>query len=237
MVELLRLIRNEDAPPPTNYAALQWWYPKVPHGLNDLVGLRYLVLVGPPSPTALYSDGGFRIHELPTALPRPFFAKRGELANDKQQRLELLAKPTFDPRAVVYLESQDPLPVDALPADGTARIALDLPERIVIELDVRASGWLVLSDRWTDGWKARIDGAEQPVLCADHAFRAVHVAPGMRELEFRYEPPSWRLGWLAACLGAFVALGWFLVAGGAARGALAPVLDRASRAQLSRPGC
>jgi hypothetical protein len=212
MVELLRLIRNDNAPPPTNYAALQWWFPRVPHGLDDLVGLRYLLLVGPPSPTALFSDGGFRIQELPTALPRPFFARRGELANDKVQRLELLARPSFDPREVVYLEAQDPLPVDPLPADGTARIALDLPERIVIELDVRASGWLVLSDRWTDGWKARVDGAPQPVLCADHAFRAVHVRPGMKTLEFRYEPPSWRQGWLAAGIGAFVALGWFLVA-------------------------
>ncbi len=217
MVELLRLFRNADAPQPTQYAALQWWFPKVPHGLNDLLGLRYLLLVGPPSPTALFCDGGFRIHELRSALPRPFFARRGEIVNDKQQRLALLASPAFDPRAVVYLESSEPLPLDPLPADGTARITLDEPERIVIELDVRASGWLVLSDRWTDGWRARVDGVERPVLCADHAFRAVHVAPGMKELEFRYAPRSWRQGWIAAGLGALLALGWWIFAQRGAR--------------------
>ncbi len=210
LVELLRLFRNADADTPTDYAALQWWFPRLPHGLNELLGLRYLLLVGPPSPTALYSDGGFRIHELPRALPRPFFAKRGEIVNDKQQRLALLALPTFDPREVVYLESSAPLPVDSLPAAGTARITLDEPEQVVIELDVRASGWLVLSDRWTDGWKARVDGGERPVLCADHAFRAVHVDPGMKQLEFRYEPRSWRQGWLAAGIGCLLGLGWFL---------------------------
>ena len=209
MVELLAPCRNAEAPAPADYAALQWWYPKVPQGVNDLLGLRYLLIVGPPSPTALFCDGGYRIHEIATALPRPFFARRGELAPDKDERLAKLARADFDPREVVYLESADPLPVDPLPAEGTARITLDEPERVVIELEVRASGWLVLSDRWTDGWKARVDGVAQPVLCADHAFRAVHVRPGMKVLEFRYEPPSWRQGWIAAGLGAFFALGWF----------------------------
>jgi hypothetical protein len=210
MVELLRLFPNAEAPPPTDYAPLQCWYPMVPHGLSNLLGLRYLLVPGQPSPTALFSSDGFRIHELTTALPRPFFARRAEIVNDKQQRLRLLANPAFDPREVVYLESSAPLPVDPLPADGTARITIDEPERVLIELDVRASGWLVLSDRWTDGWKARVDGAERPILCADHAFRAVHVAPGMRELEFRYEPRSWRQGWIAAGIGGLLALAWFL---------------------------
>ena len=212
LVELLALIRNADAEPPADYAALQWWFPKLPHGIAELVGLRYLLVAGMPTPTALFCQGGFRIEELASALPRPFLARRGEIVLDKEERLAKLASPSFDPRAVVYLESNDPLPADPLPADGSARITLDEPERVQIELDVRASGWLVLSDRWTDGWKARVDGVERPVVCADHAFRAVHVAPGMKWLEFRYEPPSWRQGWLAAGIGAFVALGWFLVA-------------------------
>jgi len=197
---------------PSEYAALQCWFPRVPHGLIDLLGLRYLLVYGRPSSAALFSHGGFWIREVVTALPRPFFARRGELANDKQQRLRLLADPQFDPREVVYLESSEPLPVDAQPVDATARLSVDEPERIVIELDVRASGWLVLSDRWTEGWKARVDGVERAVLCADHAFRAVHVEPGMRELEFRYEPLGWRRGWQAAGLGGLVCLAWFLFA-------------------------
>src|SRR6185295_531326 len=114
------------------------------------------------------------------------------------------------PRVVVYLESEGPLPPDPEPASGKAKISIDEPERVVIDLDVRTSGWLVLADRWTDGWKARVDGREQPVLCADHAFRAVHVEPGMKQLEYSYEPRSWRQGWYAAGLGLLVSLGWFL---------------------------
>lgn len=210
MVELLRLFPNPEAPPPSDYAALQCWFPRVPHGLIDLLGLRYLLVYGRPSPAALFCDGGSWIREVSTALPRPFFARRGELVNDKQQRLRRLSDPAFDPREVVLLESDEPLPLDRFPAEGTARIALDEPERVVIELDVRVSGWLVLSDRWTEGWRAQVDGVEQKLLCADHAFRAVHVEPGMKRLEFRYVPRGWRQGWLAAGIGSLLGLGWFL---------------------------
>ena len=82
MVELLRLFPNAEAPPPSDYAALQWWFPKLPHGLSDLLGLRYLLVLGPPSPAALFSAGGCRIHESASALPRPFFAQRRELGTD-----------------------------------------------------------------------------------------------------------------------------------------------------------
>lgn len=208
MVELSSLFRNADAPPASEYAALQCWFPRMSRGLIDLLGLRYLLVFGPPGPAALFSNGGFWIHEYTTALPRGFFAHRGEIVNDKQQRLRLLAQPDFDPREVVYLESDAPLPVDPQPAEGTANITLDEPERVVVDLDVRASGWLVLSDRWTDGWKARVDGVERPLLCADHAFRAVHVEPGRKQLEFRYEPRGWRLGLIAAGIGIALGLAW-----------------------------
>jgi hypothetical protein len=208
MVELLQLFPSPEAPPPTGYAALQCWFPVVPHGLIDLLGLRYFLIYGTPLPAALFQDGGSWIREYPSALPRPFFARRGEIVNDKRERLRLLANPAFEPREVVYLQSREPLPIDPLPADGSARITVDEPERVVIDLDVHASGWLVLSDRWTDGWKARVDGAERPLLCADHAFRAVHVEPGRKQLEFRYEPRGWRLGWMAALLAVLLGLAW-----------------------------
>jgi hypothetical protein len=210
MVELLSLFRNADAPPASEYAALQSWFPTLSHGLIDLLGLRYLLVFGPPGRSASFSNGGFWIHEYTTALPRAFFARRGEIANDKQHRLHLLAQPEFDPREVVYLESDVTLPVDPLPADGTAHITVDEPERVVVDLDVRASGWLVLSDRWTDGWKARVDGVERPLLCANHAFRAVHVEPGAKQLEFVYEPRGWRLGLIAASVGMMLGLAWIV---------------------------
>ncbi|MGQ0552388.1 MAG: hypothetical protein ACT4PU_04135 [Planctomycetota bacterium] len=75
-----------------------------------------------------------------------------------------------------------------------AEIVIDRPDRVGLELNVAAPGWLVLSDTHASGWLATVDGERRPVLRANYAFRAVAVEPGDRYLEFRYEPLSVRLG-------------------------------------------
>jgi len=214
IVELYTLFKNENAPPGSDYAALQWWFPRLPHGLADAVHLRYLLAYAPGRtfPGTLFSEGGWHVQERTECPPRAWIAARGELANDKTARLARLADPRFDARQVVVLESPEPLPTDSAPGAGSARFELDEAERVVLALEVQSPGWLVLADRWTDGWKASLDGRDVPVLCANHAFRAVRVAPGDRRLEFRYEPPSWRQGWILGLSSALLCAGWFAFA-------------------------
>jgi uncharacterized membrane protein YfhO len=67
-------------------------------------------------------------------------------------------------------------------------------------------GWLVISQARYPGWKARIGGREVPLLRANYAFNAITLPEGTSEIEFAYEPTSFRLGlWisgLAALVGA-----------------------------------
>ncbi len=80
--------------------------------------------------------------------------------------------------------------------------------RVALELD-GSGGWLVLSDVWFPGWSCRVDGADVPVYRANHAFRAVPVPAGAKVAEFRFSPPSYRVGWwVSACsLALVLALG------------------------------
>ncbi len=71
---------------------------------------------------------------------------------------------------------------------------------------------LVLSDNWYPGWKATVDGRDADVERVDYLFRGVRLGAGTHTVEFRYEPLSFRIGWivsLIALLGlvAAVALG------------------------------
>jgi hypothetical protein len=184
---------------------------KVPSPLADLLGLRYVIDFGQPSESAIFEDGGFSIEELPSALPRAFVPSRALRLNDASRRLARLARPDFDPRKIVYLESAEPLPEDAAPAAGSARFVVDEPEHIELALDIEASGWLVLADRWAPGWWASVDGRERPVLIADHALRAVRVEAGEKRLELHYEPRGWRLGLRAAGLAVLLLVTWALV--------------------------
>jgi len=207
-VQLLELFRDERSPPAFDYAALQGFMPRLPSPLADLLGLRFLLRFGAAGPSAVFASGGWSIEERPTALPRAHLPARAERVEDSSRRLELLGRSDFDPRQVVYLESEEPLPVDTAPARGTARFVRDEPEQLELALDIQAGGWLVLADRWAPGWRARVDGVERPVLVADHALRAVRVEPGERRLVFTYEPASWRAGLLCAAAGLLCVLGW-----------------------------
>jgi uncharacterized membrane protein YfhO len=75
--------------------------------------------------------------------------------------------------------------------------------RVAIRTSADAAAWLVLTDAWFPGWRAWVDGREQPVARANYGFRAIWLPAGRHEVEFRYRPRS--LTWGAALsLGAAV---------------------------------
>jgi uncharacterized membrane protein YfhO len=100
-------------------------------------------------------------------------------------------------------------------APGRAEVLEYSPDRVVVRVEAEQPGYLVLTDRWEEGWRARIDGSEAPVLRADAVFRAVPVQPGISTVSFTYQPPGVLLGTAVslATAGLLVAAGLWLLAG------------------------
>jgi uncharacterized membrane protein YfhO len=63
---------------------------------------------------------------------------------------------------------------------------VDEPERVVLEVEAPARGFLFLADQYFPGWSATVNGNPAPILRANHAFRLVEVPPGPVRVEFRY---------------------------------------------------
>ena len=53
---------------------------------------------------------------------------------------------------------------------------------------------LVLSETYYPGWKAYVDGQEKKILKANFAFRAVPLSAGQHEVEFIYDPWTFKIG-------------------------------------------
>ena len=68
------------------------------------------------------------------------------------------------------------------------------PSRVVVKASLGAQGYLVLTDPYYPGWRARVDGEERPIHRADYLFRAVQLDAGEHIVEWVYAPPSLRLG-------------------------------------------
>lgn len=187
--------------------------------LLNLAGIKYLLQEGQPEHAGygrVYDGNGFEIYENESVLPRSFIVHDAEVIASEQAVLDRMLGDDFDPSRTAILE-EEPLqrPGQAFqPAepdvDG-AEITLYAPHQVVIEADLNADGFLVLSDTNYPGWKAFVDGREDRIYQADYLFRAVFLERGKHVVEFRYSPLSFRVG-LAISLVTVAALLGFGVA-------------------------
>jgi hypothetical protein len=138
----------------------------------------------------------FIVYERTQPLPRAFVV--GE-ARPMPETNRLAVLRTTDFRRTVLLESGPAMP--AAPSEGAgasfqeAEITERAPNRLVVEVDRQAPGYLVLLESWYPGWRCRLeDGQELPIWRANHLFRSVAVPAGRHRLEFRFEPSTYFVG-------------------------------------------
>lgn len=94
-------------------------------------------------------------------------------------------------------------------ATGQARIINFRPNAIAIEVTAPARALLVVAEAWYPGWRARVDGREQPVLPANGWMRAVPIPAGAKHVELFYRPSRFFVG-LACSLATALLLIWML---------------------------
>jgi hypothetical protein len=145
----------------------------------------------------LAHSGDVKVYENLDVLPRAFFVHRAMTAADDETALRLMQAQDFDPTVGVVLAGD----VNAGPVGGqppgvgdTVRVTHYAPERVEVEVDAGAAGYLVLSDAWYPGWEATVDGEPATVQRADLLFRAVTVDAGSHRVVFGFRPASVRIG-------------------------------------------
>lgn len=65
----------------------------------------------------------------------------------------------------------------------------------------------MLSDTYYPGWKAFVDGTRQKIYRANYAFRAIPLSAGTHNVEFVYDPMSFKLGIGVTILGILGCIG------------------------------
>jgi hypothetical protein len=111
------------------------------------------------------------------------------------QMLAAMENPIFDPTKTVVVAMDSEEEPGRVRQPGTTRalagssLALrDTPNRVTIDVDLDAPGYLVLADIWYPGWQATVDGKPAELLRANHAFRAVRLTAGEHSVEMVYRP-------------------------------------------------
>ncbi len=151
----------------------------------------------------LVHSGDVKIYRNLDYLPRAFLVHKFDVAKTLEETMAVLRE---DIQRTVVLREPPDIGESSLLAMKTASLAVNSPDRLQItshepermrmEVELAAPGFLVLSDAYYPGWRAWIDGVRTEILPADWLFRAIYVPAGRHAVEFRYEPASLAFGWL-----------------------------------------
>jgi hypothetical protein len=190
-------------------------------GFVELLGLynvRFLITSQPVHDETLELVGVYgpdaHLYENVRTQPRAFAVPGYAVADDVSDALEMMRSPSFDPETTVVL----PEPPDEVLSGNTGMgegfdaevdVVTYEPNRVVIEAQISAPGWLVLSDTYFPGWEAMVDGETVTIYQANGCVRAVPLDTGRHEVVFQFRPRSFFVG--AAISGASALL--FLIAG------------------------
>jgi len=185
----------------------------------DLLGVKYIVTLKgleeiDPSVRGVKFEQVFhnwyRIFENKTFLPRAFLVHRAKVVQDGEQVLRELGSDRFNPGEYIVVDGETGsrlLEYGVVPslfseeakgsiAGEEVHIVEYQPNKIRLEASLEADGFLFMSEVFYPGWKAFVDGHETKIYKANYVFRAVYLTPGTHEVEFRYDPLSFKIGLL-----------------------------------------
>lgn len=199
-----------------------------------------------PGVRLAYSGADARVYSVAGALPRAMVVASQQTVRGGEAALTAATRPSFNPRVAVVTEHRLPgVPQNTGRSSrltGQARIVAYQPERVVVKAAMSHPGVLVLDDTYYPGWTATVDGHAAPVNQVDYVLRGVVLPPGSHTVTFRYQPLSWRIGWIISLLTLVVMatttiIGWVRRAPGrpGSRALLPGARTRIARAGGARP--
>ncbi len=169
--------------------------------LVDLAGVRYVL--------GLTKDGQRAIPN-PHAYPRAFLARQILVMPDGNSAHTETIEGTSDLFDVAVLEQPaTPLPPVVKEANRPrepVEISQPEPGRIVMKTRSAAPRQLVLTEAYHPEWKCMVDGAATPIYRTDSTFMSVRLDAGAHDVEYWYDPASFRMGLAVTCAATALAL-------------------------------
>jgi hypothetical protein len=123
--------------------------------------------------------------EVPNPLPRARLTRTTRIISNPLEAVQHL-----QPDGATVVDRDPGLPKSDDSTPGTASMMIDRPGRIEIHTSCDSPQLLVLSERFSDGWKATADGAPIPILRAEVDFIGCVAPLGTHTLRFDFRPSS-----------------------------------------------
>ncbi len=154
-------------------------------GVLNMLNMKYVIYNKEAPPLLNHSANG-----------NVWLVKNIRIAEDANQEMKLLGEINTRNEVVVDKQFASKLPARIIP-DTTAIISLKSyqPNHLIYSFDSKSNQLAVFSEIYYDkGWNAYINGKKADYVRADYLLRAMPLSAGKYEIEFKFEPVSYRIG-------------------------------------------
>ena len=197
------MVNNFDPLVPGRYA--RWMLALEDRSPRELAAWLDLMAVGVVENIDLRQPDGVRFDRVETSGRFRWYAciQKASGEEDAWQQLEKALAENPPARAALIVEDWQGKEPTACQADASAAIRLvsERPDRLTLEVQASADGWVLVSDTWYPGWQAHLDGQSVGLYRGNYLFRAVPVPAGKHLIDISYTPVEFYLGVLFSILG------------------------------------
>jgi len=159
-------------------------------------------------------EGVISLNHLKNSFPRYFLAQGIDIIPGKNLEQELASFIRLGSAPEGYFRNQAVVPEPItfqssgkqLQGQSWVKVIRSRPEQVELELRARTDCFLIASEQYFPGWRARLDDEEQRIHRADLALRAIFVPAGEHKVRFWYEPAWFEVGLFATLAGFFSVL-------------------------------
>lgn len=154
-------------------------------GVLNMLNMKYLIISKENAPV-------INIH----ANGNAWFINKIVVANDANDEMKLVGEINTKKELVVDKTLANVFPQTLTP-DTTAKISLSTykPNHLVYHFTSKTDQVAVFSEIFYDkGWKATVNGKEVPYTRVNYLLRGMPLKAGNYDIEFRFDPQSYKLG-------------------------------------------
>lgn len=162
----------------------------------------------------VYIDDDLLLFENVAAVPRFSLYTEYLVTDSVEETVTKLTSDAYDYHRTLLVDRRTPPSTESASSGteptGAIRVLQDEHDTVVLDVTADQPAILTVTDTWYPGWQASVDGTPVPILRVNQTFRGIEVGAGRHEVAMRYQPLTFRVGWLVS-LGTAVALAcWML---------------------------
>jgi hypothetical protein len=189
----------------TATSELGWWEDR----MVRFYGIDYVVARKPTRDgqrEVFAGKSGLKVFANPDVYPRAWTVHQVVTAPDEQKTWEMVRDGPVDLREAVVIPGAAPEGLDTCTASDHVGLARERPSSVAVDVTMACKGLLVISDNWSPGWHARVDGRSAELWKVDGAIRGVVVPRGWHRVTMSYRPFSVYFGLLLTVAGLAIAV-------------------------------